>query len=188
MRGVRPNMTNIPGVSELLYATYDLPLHPELFIGARGTRYESKAFLTYLYLMNLGHMAVLFNGTDAICELVAPRDSLIPREGQLAVHYFDSSENFNFAHKGRINYRVTAKVTKMTPVDFFRKANMVILRQSAGRMVQFHQPNREEPLSFSMVDVKNLSDSTIVEAHHFFGRSTTVIRTFSTADRQSDGN
>ncbi len=179
-------MTNLPRVSDLVFAVFDRPIHPEVLSGLRSNRYKSSKLAVHIHLTSLGHMIVFCAENGVITELVSPRLCEFSYDDAIKCSSMEEQTELMFSHSGVLKYKTLLRTTQLKPLDYLRKANAVIMRQSKGRTIQYKAAGTGEPLSFSIADTRMVNNGVLVEVNHFFGACSSIMTTFSTIEKSND--
>jgi hypothetical protein len=166
-------------ISDMVFASYDRPLHPELIGGFRVISLLHGGLSAHVYLGRLSHLLVFSDGEYTYSEILISESEFPGNKGLIKKVQFTDLAEFTFSSCKSCEYRMTAVVEKLAPKHFNERVRASASITAENRIAQVMQTSEIVPKSTSFASAIRLDSNIVVSSEHCFGADSAVLKTFS---------
>jgi hypothetical protein len=176
-----PN-TNII-VSELTFALYQRPLHPELFNIYKKHIVKTDEYEALIWATGGSHVVSVFVNDLCLTELISTPTQLLPRRGLIERFRFTGQRSHKCTLAKGLSYMMDFQVEKMSP-NLYRQshADLEKFARNRGLFVKFPKLAVDGLEPFSYIDFEARRDELHVHTFHAYPDQVTIIKTQSLFD------
>jgi hypothetical protein len=170
-------------VSELTFALYQRPLHPELFNIYKKHIVKTDKYEALIWATGGSHVASVFVNDLCLTELISTPTQLLPRRGLIERFRFTGQRSHKCTLAKGFSYMMDFQVEKMSP-NLYRQshADLEKFARNRGLFVKFPKLAVEGLEPFSYIDFEARRDELHVHTFHAYPDQVTIIKTQSLFD------
>jgi hypothetical protein len=169
-------------VADLQLRLYLRALHPEFFtIRARRT-FGHGAFGGEVWLLDVGHAITFVEGTEAVTEVIAPREMELPKRGLVRTLDLVGQNEHRLEARGPIIYHMAFQVDTQDAATYVREVEELLASARQGHL--FIEDTREavkRPFSYAVHDPQGRG--MLVHTWHGFPAENTILKTQTLIER-----
>ncbi|MFA4984961.1 MAG: hypothetical protein WC712_00095 [Candidatus Brocadiia bacterium] len=176
-----------PHVSDMIFAAFGSPLHPELFGGFSFASFSAGGLSAYVYVAPLRHLIVFTGGVSVVSEAVVLDSDLIITDSMLKSVKFGDMSEFTFTSRRKSGYRVRASIERLTPAKYSSRLKGDSISPDEKRIAAaFSDPETGQP-SMTLLAGAAVNGELVIRTKHFFGLDNTTLSLCSTYGNQHAG-
>lgn len=169
-----------PNVADVMYHLYGRSVHPELFTFYRSAAIQRDAYQADVRIGEAGHLIVFRYGGQAIAEITAPRDQLLPKRKHLIERRLKGCRDEYFQFDCGVRYQVSCQLERLDPQVFLNlHEELVADTPRAIVACRFPSASRLDPGPISLICTDASRRSLLVHAFHTFPEDNAVVKTQS---------
>ena len=171
----------LQSVTDLKFALYRRPLHPELFCIHQSRHLERASYQADVWVMGLSHVLTVQSAGRCVTEVITDDVETLPQNGLVMSFQFrgerDHLEDFDHGMK----YILSTQVERMTQ-NLFHASHRDLLNygSSRGMLVKFEEwTDTDSLVPFTFIDFEARDQELHLQAFHVFPADYTIIKTQS---------
>jgi hypothetical protein len=176
---IEPRQT---AVGDLQLRLYLRALHPEFFT-IRGRRsFGHGGFQGEVWLLDVGHVITFVEGSEAIAEVIAPREMELPKRGLARTLDLVGQNEHRLEARGPIIYHMAYQVDAQDSATYLREVEELLTSARQGHL--FIEDTREavkRPFSYAVPEPRGRG--LLVHTWHGFPAENTILRTQTLIER-----
>jgi len=169
-------------LSDLRLSVYLRALHPEFFRIRARRDFDGFAFDGQMWLIEGGHVVVFVNGSDAVTEVVAPRDLELPKRGLARAADLAGEREHRVEARGTLLYQMAYQVDACSAGRYMQEAEELLASARSGHLYA-EGPLRGPARAFSYAVPEPKGRGLLVHAWHGFPAEHTILRTQTLIER-----
>jgi hypothetical protein len=151
-------------------------LHPEFFTIRARREFKHATFEGEVWLLDSGHVITFVEGTNAITEVVAPRELELPKRGLVRTIELAGQHEHTLESRGPIVYHMAYQVDTENPETYLREAEELLAAARQGHLFT-EEPRRVAQRPFSYAVPEPRGQGFLVHAWHGFPHENTILKT-----------
>jgi hypothetical protein len=169
-------------VADLRLSLYLRAIHPEFFAIRAGRAFKQASFEGDVWLLDAGHVITFVYGSDAITEVIAPRELELPKRGLVRTLDLAGDREHRMETRGAILYQMALQVDVESPDTYLKEAEELLASARQGQLFTETPPDApRRQFSYAVSELRGRG--LLVHAWHGFPAENTILKTQTLIER-----
>jgi len=169
-------------VSDLRLSVYLRALHPEFFDIRAARPFEQVAFDGQLWLIDGGHVVTFIDGSDAVTEVIGPKELELPKRGLARAEDLSAGREHRIDARGALVYRMVYQVEACSAETYVRQAEELLASARRGHLYN-EGTAADAARAFSYAVAEPKGRGLLLHTWHGFPAECTILRTQTLIER-----
>ena len=169
-------------VTDLRLSVFLRALHPEFFDIRARCSLGHAAFQSEVWLIEGGHVITFADGPNTIAEVIAPRDTELPKRGLARTVDLAGDREYRLETRGALVYQMAYQVDATAPETYLREAEDLLASARQGHLFD-DGPRQAGKRAFSYAVPEPRGAGLLVHVWHGFPAENTILRTQTLIER-----
>jgi hypothetical protein len=169
-------------VSDLQLRLFLRTLHPEFFEIRARRAFGHGGFEGEVWLLEVGHVIAFVAGTEAVTEVIAPRELELPKRGLARTLDLVGQSEHRLEARGPLVYHMAYQVDAENPATYVREVEELLAAARQGHLfVEDAGEATKRPFSYAVSEPRGRG--LLVHTWHGFPAENTILRTQTLIER-----